>query len=60
MGTIFLVVGNAGFMSSTAGIDVGDTSPKHDSKSKYRNPTFYYIGTLGPLGLFRLDIGFRV
>ena len=28
----------------------GDTSPNHNSNSLYRNPTFYYMGTLDPLG----------
>ena len=30
---------------------MGDSFPDHNSTSKYRNPTFYYIGTLDPLGL---------
>ena len=25
--------------------DMGDTYPNHDSKSNYRSPTFYYVGT---------------
>ena len=29
---------------------MGDTSPNHSSNSRYRNPTFYYMGTLDPLG----------
>ena len=30
---------------------MGDTSPNNNnSNSSYRNPTFYYIGTLDPLG----------
>ena len=29
----------------------GSTSPNHISNSIYRNPTFYYIGTLDPLGV---------
>ena len=32
------------------GTVMGDTSPNHNSNSLYRNPTFYYIGTLDPLG----------
>ena len=27
-----------------------DTFPNHNSNSEYRNPTFYYIGTLDPYG----------
>ena len=34
------------------GIVMGDTSPNHNSNSSYRNPTFYYIGTLDPLGRY--------
>ena len=30
---------------------MGDTSPNHNSISSYRNPTFYYTGTLDPLTL---------
>ena len=30
---------------------MGDTSPKYFSNSKYRNPTFYYVGTKDPLGM---------
>ena len=30
---------------------MGNTSPNHNSNSKYRNPTFYYIGTLDLLGV---------
>ena len=29
---------------------MGDTFPNHNNNSEYRNPTFYYIGTLDPLG----------
>ena len=29
---------------------VGDAFPNHNTNSQYRNPTFYYIGTLDPLG----------
>ena len=29
----------------------GDTSPNHNSNYSYRNPTFYYIGTLDPSGI---------
>ena len=32
------------------GTVMGDTSLNHTSNSQYRNPTFYYIGTLDPLG----------
>ena len=30
---------------------MGDTFPNHNNNSYYRNPTFYYIGTLDPLGV---------
>ena len=30
---------------------IGDTYPNHNSNSYYRNPTFYYAGTLDPLGI---------
>ena len=29
---------------------MGNISPTHNSNSQHRNPTFYYIGTLDPLG----------
>ena len=29
---------------------MGDTFPNHNNNSYYRDPTFYYIGTLDPLG----------
>ena len=29
---------------------MGDTSSNHNSNSQDRNPTFYYVGTLDPLG----------
>ena len=29
---------------------MGDTSPNHNDISEHRNPTFYYVGTLDPLG----------
>ena len=32
------------------GTVLGDTFPDHNNNSLYRNPTFYYIGTLDPLG----------
>ena len=32
------------------GTVMGDAFPNHISNSYYRNPTFYYIGTLHPLG----------
>ena len=32
---------------------MGDTSLNHDNNSGYRSPTFYYIGTLDPLGISR-------
>ena len=32
------------------GTVMGDTFPNHNNNSLYRNPTFYYIGTLDPLG----------
>ena len=31
---------------------MGDTSPNHNSNYSYRNPTFYYIGTLDPSGIW--------
>ena len=30
---------------------MGDTFPNLNNNSEKRNPTFYYIGTLGPLGV---------
>ena len=36
---------------------MGDTSPNHDCNYYSRNPTFYYIGTLFPLGQDRLSMG---
>ena len=32
------------------GTVMGDTFPNHNNSSSYRNPTFYYIGALDPLG----------
>ena len=32
------------------GTVMGDTFPNHNIKSYYGNPTFYYTGTLDPLG----------
>ena len=32
------------------GTVMGDTFPDHNNNCLYRNPTFYYIGTLDPLG----------
>ena len=29
---------------------MGDTFPNHNNNSYYRSPTFYYTGTLDPLG----------
>ena len=29
---------------------MGESCPNHNSNSLYRNPTFYYRGTLDPLG----------
>ena len=34
---------------------MGDTFANHNNNSYYRNPTFYYIGTLDPLGFKTLE-----
>ena len=39
------------------GTSMGDTSPNHKSDSYYRNPTFYHMGTLDPLGRGFSDFG---
>ena len=40
------------------GTVMGDISPDHHSNSYYRNPTFYYKGTLDTLGVYMELLGY--
>ena len=41
---------HSGQTQRVLGTVVGDTSSTHNTNSYYRNPTFYHMGTLDPLG----------
>ena len=36
------------------GSAMGDTSPNHNSNSQSRNPKFYHVGSLDPLGSYAI------